>query len=122
MAMELADQREFPRLAAKAGVRFRVIECEDPSLVVEASITDFSSRGVLLESPRKLRYEDVLKIELTLPELSVNAFAQVAWMQQVGSAWKTGLRFFGISEADEDSLAELVQRSLKKRPRRSATD
>lgn len=119
MSMELADQREFPRMSTRAGARFRVVEAPDPSLVSEANVADLSCRGLLIETSRSLHCFDILKLELQLPGVSsVHAYAHVAWSRQVGEAWRAGLRFFGISEMDEDRLSEMVASSMKKRPRK----
>jgi hypothetical protein len=104
------ERRQAPRMPVEWSVRARVMgQNED---LEGLPCLDISKCGLSLEFTEALARDTVVKLEFTTgygePEIQIYAF--VAWSTAAG---RTGLRFFGIGQEDEDYLAALVERFIR---------
>ena len=114
-----AENREYKRMPTARPVRFKLLEEGDPELELNGVTSDLSHGGLALTTPWRVKYGKVVKLFLDLglgEELKI--FATVAWAKDDGGQPRAGLRFVGISEAQEELIDELVERYHKGAHRR----
>jgi hypothetical protein len=106
-----AEKRQAPRMPVDWDLRVRVTG-EDG--FIPAKAVNVSKGGLAVSLDRSLERDAVAKLEFRPGKDmdDVHAFAYVAWSRLDADHPAAGLRFFGISEADEDRLAGLVEQWL----------
>lgn len=105
------EKRQAPRMPVDWDLRVRMTG-EDA--YIPARAINVSKGGLAVSLDRSLERDAVAKLEFSpgMNGENVHAFAYVAWAKVTADHPSAGLRFFGISEQDEERLAGLVEHWL----------
>ena len=117
------EKRQFPRVDLDVVVRFRRLatpeEKEEVAGFQEAHTANLSQGGVQLQETSHLGQGDLLKLEIEVPDRNeaIKAYSEVMWIKPQGSdegQEYAGIKFRGLKDEDEDFLAGLVERAVRK--------
>ena len=117
------EKRKFPRVDLDVTVRFRRLstpeEKEEAAGFQDAHTANLSQGGVQLMETMHLGKGDLLKLEIEVPDrqTAIKAYSEVMWIKPPDgeeSQESAGIKFMGLKDEDEDFLAGLVERAVRK--------
>ena len=101
-----AERREHERIPARIEIRFR--ETVDAARSLRAYSMNFSAGGLCIRTDRPYAVGAVLQLSMTVEKAQFELAGVVAWVR----AGAVGVRFEGVSPADQARLSQVV-RSLR---------
>ncbi len=121
-AQLVMEKRKHPRVTVTLPVKFKRLSRgeEARQALAEArekqvsEATNVSAGGLALVTKAALRKHDLVKLELSLPNLAspVKAFAEVVWCREGGGDHHCGITFLALKQEDEDILGSFVMNLL----------
>ena len=112
-------KRKYIRLDLQTKVKFQVKQSkqsETTKIIVPAISKDISMKGIRFTSDRKLEQNDLLKMELFLPDHKepLNIEGKVAWSNPRGQGeakiYEVGVELLRIDGKDEKSFMEYFKK------------
>ncbi len=127
MAVETEDRRRFARVPSKVRLRYQVLEIPMRSPMREGRIIDVSAGGVAFVVDQPVSEEDVLKVELHIPDYHKplperQIFGPVVSLAKVVRQWKNSngeqcvaVKFVDIYTKHQEDILEYVLRKIKRK-------
>jgi len=125
---EIQERRRFPRLSARVGVEYVVLD------KIEAGHFDTESKnicagGICIIAFENLKPQDILEVKFLIPKSGflmrrqkhiITTKARVIWIDEFskdykekGRAYKVGIEFIDISQSDKRAIQEYIQKKCK---------
>ncbi len=125
MVVGVKERRRYTRVPSKVRLRYQVLEIPLRSPMKEGRIVDISAGGVAFVSDGPVDDEDVLKIELHIPDYHKafperKVFGPVVSLAKVVRQWKNtngehcvAVKFVDIYTRHQEDILEYVLRKMK---------
>ncbi len=126
MVVALEEKRKYVRVPSQVKLRYQVLEIPIRSKMKEGRIIDVSAGGVAFVVDAPISDEDVLKIELHIPDYHKafperQIFGPVASLAKVVRQWENtngehcvAVKFVDIYTKHQEDLLEYVLRKIKR--------
>ncbi len=126
MVVALEEKRKYVRVPSQVKLRYQVLEIPIRSKMKEGRIIDVSAGGVAFVVDAPISGEDVLKIELHIPDYHKafperQIFGPVASLAKVVRQWENtngehcvAVKFVDIYTKHQEDLLEYVLRKIKR--------
>ena len=123
MAFAGSERRQYPRIAVKFPIKFKVKNGQEDMHVFEAVGKDISAGGLCMEMAvlhetamdKVFKSSGSLDMEIDVPDIgkSIKARAEIVWLRKDQSNDILGILFKDISEEERNILASFIKQRLK---------